>query len=108
MSEPLPEPIAAYFAAANRFAVDAMLAPFAAAAEVEDKGRQRRGRAAIREWLEEVTAKYRATVEVVEVEESAGRTIVTGLVSGNFPGSPARLRYAFGLDAGEITALEIR
>ncbi len=31
----------------------------------------------------------------------------TGLVSGTFPGSPVRLRYAFKLHASEIIHLEI-
>jgi ketosteroid isomerase-like protein len=108
MPASLPRPIAAYFAATNRFDIDATLAPFAAAAVVEDEGQQRRGRPAIRAWLEEVTARYRATVEVAEIAEAGGRTVVTGLVSGTFPGSPARLRYSFALAGDEIAALEIR
>src|SRR5438876_4997210 len=45
MSMELPEPIAAYFARTKKHDVDAMLAPFAAAAIVKDEGQERRGRA---------------------------------------------------------------
>jgi hypothetical protein len=58
MSMELPEPIAAYFAGTNKHDVDAPLAPFAAAAIVKDEGQERRGHAAIQEWMEETTRKY--------------------------------------------------
>jgi hypothetical protein len=49
MSMEVPEPIAAYFAGTNEHDVEAMLAPFVAAAIVNDEGQERRGRAAIQE-----------------------------------------------------------
>jgi hypothetical protein len=40
--------------------------------------------------------------------ETLDRTcIVTSEVSGNFPGSPLELRYAFILERGKIASLEI-
>ena len=39
--------------------------------------------------------------------ERDGQTIVTGLVSGNFPGSPVSLRHEFTLDHEKIIRLEI-
>ncbi len=108
MSTRLPEPLAAYFNAKNRHDIDAMLAPFAEDATVKDEGQERQGRDAIREWMEETTRKYGVTVEVGDVAEAGGKTVVIGLVSGNFPGSPARLRYAFTLEHGTIRHLEIR
>jgi ketosteroid isomerase-like protein len=107
MPATLPESLAAYFTAKNRHDIDAMLDPFLEDAVVEDEGQTRRGRAAIREWMEETTRKYRVTVEVIDVAEAEATTIVTGLVAGNFPGSPAQLRYAFTLDGGRIARLEI-
>jgi len=103
MSIELPEPIAAYFVGTNNHDTDAMLAPFADGAIVKDEGQERRGLAAIQEWLEETTRKYRPTVAVTDVAETA----VTGRVSGNFPGSPINLRYAFTLAGGKIVRLEI-
>jgi hypothetical protein len=103
----LPEPLSAYFAAKNRHDIDAMLAPFAADAVVKDESRERRGHRAIREWMEETTRKYRDTVEVTGSIEADGSTVVTGLVSGSFPGSPAVLRFAFTLEGGKVVRLEI-
>ena len=107
MSATLPEPLSAYFGAKNRHDIDAMLAPFSADAVVKDESRESGSLAAIREWMEETTRKYRDTVEVTDVAEADGRTIVTGLVSGTFPGSPAQLRFAFTLEDGKIIRLEI-
>ena len=107
MSTKLPQPLAAYFAGVNIHDIDAMLAPFTEAAIVKDEGQERRGLAAIREWIEETTRKYRVTVAVTNVAETAGNTTVTGRVSGNFPGSPIELRYAFILDGQKIARLEI-
>jgi hypothetical protein len=55
--------------------------------------------------MEETTRKYRATCEVTDVVEAAGRTVVTALVSGTFAGSPAALRFAFLLEDGKIVHL---
>jgi ketosteroid isomerase-like protein len=103
----LPEPIAAYFAAVNVHDIEATLAPFAETATVKDEGQERRGAAAIREWIEDTTRKYRVTVVVTEVNEADGKTVVTGQVSGNFPGSPVQLHYNFTLDGEKIARLEI-
>jgi ketosteroid isomerase-like protein len=103
----LPEPIADYFTAKNIRDIDAMLAPFAEQAVVKDEGQELRGRAAIRAWMEETTGKYGVTVEATGVEGKDGSTVVTALVSGNFPGSPAELRYVFELTEREIARLEI-
>jgi hypothetical protein len=107
MSTTLPEPLSAYFDAKNRHDIDAMLAPFAADAVVKDEGEERRGLAAIRAWLEETTRKYRDTVEVTDVAEGGGRTVVTAMVSGTFPGSPVQLRFAFTIGNDRIGRLEI-
>jgi len=105
----LPEPLRSYFEAVNREDVKAMLAPFAANAVVTDEGKTRRGVLELREWIEEVTEKYHPRFEVTDVvHDGAEVTVVTGLVSGAFPGSPIRLRYTFRLSAGTITHLEIR
>jgi hypothetical protein len=107
MTAKLPDPVAAYLAAANRQDVDAVAACFGDDAVVWDEGRERPGRSAIREWAEEVSRKYRPTVQVIDVVESAGPTIVIGRVSGGFPGSPVDLRYAFTLEGPKIARLEI-
>jgi len=107
MSKQLPEPVAAYFAGNKNYDVSAMLAPFAESAVVKDEGQERRGLAAIREWIEETNKKYAVKVDVSDVTGTAENTTVRGLVSGTFPGSPVELRYAFTLDGEKIARLEI-
>lgn len=107
MTIQLPAPVTAYFLATNRHDIDSMLVPFAAEAVVQDEGEKHVGHVAIRAWMIETTQKYRATVEPRESEGSNGKTTVAGLVSGNFPGSPARLRYGFTLSSDSISRLEI-
>lgn len=109
MKTKLPKALRAYFDAVDREDVDAMLARFAANAVVRDEGKTRKGVLEVREWIEEVTKNYHPRFEVEDVvEDGAGAVVVTGLVSGTFPGSPARLRYTFRLSGGTITHLEIK
>jgi hypothetical protein len=103
----LPGTVAAYFDGANAQDPHAVAACFDENAVVRDEGRKRHGIAAIRDWAEEVSAKYRPIVDVLGVAEEDGKTIVTGRVSGNFPGSPIDLRYAFTLQGKKIGRLEI-
>jgi hypothetical protein len=107
MSISLPDPISAYLKAQNEDDVNAMLAPFDDDATVKDEGREHHGRAAVRSWLEDVTRKYRVTLHVKEVRDINGTTVVSGLVSGNFAGSPVLLDYAFTLSGPTIARLEI-
>lgn len=106
----LPPAIAGYFAAANAHDGAAMVRHFAPDALVVDEQQDRRGHAAIREWEAHAHALYQplATPVSVHAGETAGDDItVTATVSGNFPGSPATLRFAFRLSEGLITRLEI-
>ncbi|RDJ24253.1 nuclear transport factor 2 family protein [Bosea caraganae] len=107
MPTSLQEPIAAYFAATNRHDVAAMLALFATDAVVHDEGQIMAGHAVIRTWIVETIRKYHARAKVTDVQAADGRTIVTCEVSGNFPGSPASIRFAFTLAGAAIARLEI-
>ena len=107
MTLQLPAPVAAYFLATNRHDIDSMLLPFAAEAVVHDEGSEHVGHIAIRAWMVETKHKYRVTVEPQEAQKSGDRTTVAGLVSGNFPGSPAILHYGFTHSPAEIHRLEI-
>ena len=100
-------PVAKYIAAANAQDIEAVAASFSEKAVVQDEGQDREGLAAIRRWAIEVSKKYRPTVEVLDVAQAAGKTILTGRISGDFPGSPIELRYAFTLNGGKIERLEI-
>jgi ketosteroid isomerase-like protein len=107
MSPDLPPPISNYFKAVNVQDVDAMLSAFSDDASVRDEGQDMIGRAAIREWIDDTTRKYRVTLTPTEVRQSDERTIVTARVSGAFPGSPVELRYHFTITGGKIARLEI-
>ena len=107
MTTKLPEPLAAYFAAVNRHDIDGMLESFASDAVVKDEGETRGGRAAVRAWIEKTTAAYLPSFEVGDVVDEGASIVAIGSVSGTFPGSPVRLRYAFTLDGVRISRLEI-
>ncbi|MFA6155843.1 nuclear transport factor 2 family protein [Mesorhizobium sp.] len=107
MTVRLPRPLEDYFAAKNRHDIDGMLAPFSADARVRDEGETHQGPAAIRGWMEATTRRYRVAVEVAEATDTGGVWRVAGIVSGNFPGSPATLHYVFTLTGDHITRLEI-
>jgi ketosteroid isomerase-like protein len=108
MSANLPQPLPAYFKAANAHDVEASVACFADDAIVRDEGKDISGSAAIREWKDRTNALYGTAIETTAVDQVDDKTIVTAQVSGNFPGSPVQLRYCFRLDGGKIAALEIR
>ena len=102
-----PEVISRYVAATNARDVEAMTACFAPDATVRDEGRSYAGRAEIRAWETEVTEKYGVTSELLDAERDGEALRASMQVSGNFPGSPAVLRYHFRIKDGLIAQLEI-
>ncbi|HZX70353.1 MAG TPA: nuclear transport factor 2 family protein [Rhodanobacter sp.] len=106
MSLDLPTPIAAYFAA-DKGDGDAVAGCFAEQAVVKDEGHTYNGRAAIRQWKADASAKYNYTSEPVDVEHKDGKTVVTRHLVGDFPGSPVNLRYFFVIEGDKIASLEI-
>lgn len=102
----LPRPVAAYFAA-DRNDANAVALCFTENAIVIDERRTHAGSEAIRRWKAEASAKFNYTAEPFAVSEEDGQTIVTARVTGDFPGSPVDLRYAFVLKGGKIARLEI-
>jgi hypothetical protein len=107
MSVKLPSVLERYFAAINDHDVEGMLEVFSARAIVKDEGRAHRGAVAIRKWMTEAIEKYDFKVEPTGVADRGGKTAVTGLTSGTFPGSPVSLRYKFTLDDDKVVHLEI-
>ena len=102
----LPKPIAAYFAA-DRGDGEAVSQCFTENAVVKDEGHTHRGRAAIKAWKTDASAKYEYTSEPIASEEKGGKTVVTCHLVGNFPGSPVDLRFFFKLEGDKIASLEI-
>ena len=107
MSKELPKPIAAYIAGSNAHDTNDAGLPFTDDAVVHDENHDHHGLAAIRAWKAETIRKYHPKVEVLDVAQEPGRTIVKGKVSGDFLGSPIELRYAFTLKGEKIARLEI-
>lgn len=103
----LPAAITGYIAAANAGDSDAVVACFTKDAIVKDEGQERRGISAIVAWKEEVTLKYKPVTRVIRAEVINGMHVVTTSVSGNFPGSPVELKYAFTMDGDKIARLHI-
>ena len=104
--QPVPPPIARYFAADTGDA-RAVARCFLEDAVVVDEQRTHHGRAAIMQWKADATAKYQYTSEPLSLETSGQETVVTARVAGNFPGSPVTLRYHFTLRGDTIARLEI-
>ena len=102
----LPKPIAAYFTA-DKGDGDAVLQCFTENAVVKDEGHTHKGRAAIKAWKTDASAKYQYTCEPLACEERDRKTVVTSHLVGNFPGSPVDLRYFFKLEGDKISSLEI-
>ena len=63
--------------------------------------------AAIKEWKTSASTKYQYTIKLFACEQKNGKTVVTGRLTGNFPGSPTNLRFFFGLEGDKIASLEI-
>lgn len=102
----LPNPIADYFAADTTDGA-AVARCFTADAEVIDERQTHRGREAIARWKTEASARYDYVSEPVVVDDRDGTILVTARLTGNFPGSPVDLRYAFTLSGNAIARLEI-
>jgi hypothetical protein len=102
----LPMPIAAYFVA-DKGDSEAVSQCFTENAIVKDEGHTYHGRAAIKQWTADVSAKYEYTSELLACEQKDDRIVVTSRLTGNFPGSPVILRFFFELDGDKIASLEI-
>lgn len=103
----LPDAIVTYLTAAQGDEAASIARAFAKDAVVRDEGRTIKGIEAIAAWRAETRRKYSFTAEPLSAVERDGKLVVTTKVTGNFPGSPINLDYAFTLSDGRITGLEI-
>jgi hypothetical protein len=102
----LPKPIATYFAT-DKGDSETLSQCFTEIAVVKDEGHTYKGRAAIKQWKTDASAKYEYTSEPVACEQKDGKIVVTSCLTGNFPGSPVDLRFFFELEGDKIASLEI-
>jgi len=103
----LPPPIDLYVKVENSGDVEALSECFAPDATVRDEGQTYRGLAAIKAWKAETKRKYRHTVTPLEVANRDGKTVLKARLTGNFPGSPVIVGFAFVLKHDRIVSLEI-
>ncbi len=103
----LPTPLQTYFDADKAGGETAPVVAFTPDAVVTDEGRTHVGHAAIETWWRAAKTQYRHTAEPCGLVEEGGLTLVRARVTGQFPGSPALLTFAFRIADGRIAALRI-
>jgi hypothetical protein len=105
----LPGVVAEHIAAVNAHDTDAIVATFAADAYVNDARREFVGAVAIRRWVAKEIVGDEVSVEVREVLDHNGDTIVRGAYDGRFDktGLPAELILSnyFSVREGKIVSL---
>ncbi len=107
MNEP-PDVVSRYFERDAQRDVEAIVALFSGDATVVDEGEARRGKAEIRAWQLGAASKYEYETDVVSgAALGADRYLVTGRLTGNFPGGTAHLRWDFTLAGDLISRLVI-
>ena len=99
MNVDLAPVIADFFSAEERRDTEALAQCFANDAVVRDEGKSIQGHAAIREWQLETKKKYQHTTKPLASVQRDGKTVVSARLTGNFPGSPADLQFAFEVEA---------
>jgi ketosteroid isomerase-like protein len=108
MAFDVPEPVAAYIAAEEAKDPHALSRCFTEDGTVHDEGQEYRGRDSIRQWKQEVDAKYRYVLQTVEAQTHGDKVTVRARLTGEFPGSPVELDHIFKLSNNKIASLEIR
>ena len=112
MTMQLPPTAAAYVRSINDHDPATFNALFAKSAVVNDVGREFRGPDAIKAWSDREIFDEQVTLEVIEVAERDGATIVTTKVDGNFDRTglpdPVIINHHIRADGGKIVALTCR
>jgi len=81
------------------------IACFRADAVVEDEGQTYHGIAEIQAWIEEAFRTARPFLVVTSASFSDTGAVITGDLSGSFPGSPVVLHYHLTITQDQISAL---
>jgi hypothetical protein len=104
----MPEPLTRYFEHDALRDVEAIVAVFADDATVTDEGETRQGVAEIRAWQLGPASAYSYRTELRNTEQlGPDRYLVTGRLSGNFPGGTADLTWDFTIAENKISRLVI-
>ena len=108
----LPKPIETCVRAINAHNAAALQSSFASDAVVKDVGREFRGVAAIKEWANREIFAVNVTLDVMEILERGGQTIVTVKIDGTFDRTglpdPLLMDHCFMVAGDKISALTCR
>jgi SnoaL-like domain len=103
-----PPAVTGYFEADARRDVEGVVALFTPEGVVEDEDETWRGTARIRAWREGPASRYRYTTELFDTTHTGGgQYVVSGRLTGNFPGGTADLTWRFTLEGDRISRLHI-
>jgi len=108
----LPKPVETYIRAINARDTDAFQSSFAPDAVVKDVGREFCGIVEIKEWASQEIFAVHVTLEVMDVTERDGQTIVTVKIDGTFDRTglpdPLLMNHCFTVADDKISALTCR
>ncbi len=104
----LPNAVARYFDATNRFDAESAAACFTPDATVHDEGKTHVGTEAIRDWVAHASEQYQPQATVLSAREDGDKLAVATRVAGQFPGSPVELEFAFSLRDEKIAELAVQ
>jgi hypothetical protein len=108
MSTPVPSVVSRYFEFDADRDIDSIVNLFTDEATVVDEGEERHGITEIRVWQTGPASKYTYTTEVTDTKAlGQNRYLVTGRLTGNFPGGTADLKWDFTIADERITRLVI-
>jgi hypothetical protein len=104
----VPDLISRYFDLDAERNVEAIVALFTSDATVVDESQTRNGTNEIRAWQLGPASKYEYTTELLDsTVQSPDRYLITGRLTGNFPGGTADLRWDFTIADDHIIRLVI-
>jgi hypothetical protein len=108
VSTPVPSVVSRYFEFDADRDIDSIVNLFTDEATVVDEGEERHGITEIRVWQTGPASKYTYTTEVTDTKAlGQNRYLVTGRLTGNFPGGTADLKWDFTIADERITRLVI-
>lgn len=112
MTTTLPEIATAYVRATNNHDATAFIALFVDGAIVNDNGRVFRGLDAIKAWGDREIMGAQVTLEVLDVVDRDGETVLTTKVDGNFDRTglpdPLIISHHITVDGDKIAGLTCR